>query len=250
MREAPASLPAGPPACGRRGGRDARDPRDAFAYLGRNPYPSPAMPDRPVIEPQTLSQLPFKVLDEVLRQLRATRNDIIRFGVWNIRNLTDEEFNRTDDRKLFGYFRQDLLETRFLSKGRRIDLIQLWKWFDDQMSGVEPILIETEEFFLNIQDKDLEKVRKRIAEIQAFFPTLRGDDLEAFKRVKYKLRRTVMRLTYDLHHLFKRLEKYRKNLLMASGAPRIERERVPLEVATDIPEPPLIDEHEDVVEGG
>src|SRR5256885_2714303 len=32
-----------------------------------------------------------------------------------------EEFNRTDDRKLFGYFRQDLLETRFLSKGRRIE---------------------------------------------------------------------------------------------------------------------------------
>jgi hypothetical protein len=208
------------------------------------------MADRPVIEPQTLSQVPFKVLDEILRQLRSTRNDIIRFGVWNIRNLTDEEFNRTDDRKLFGYFRQDLLETRFLSKGRRIDLIQLWKWFDDQMSGVEPMLMETEEVFLNIQDKDLEKVRKRIAEIQAFFPTLRGDDLEAFKRVKYKLRRTVMRLTYDLHHLFKRLEKYRKNLLMSSGAPHIDRERVPLEVAAEIPEPPPIDEHEDVVEGG
>ena len=39
------------------------------------------------------------------------------------RNLTDDEFNKTDDRKLLGYFRQDLLETRFLSKGRRIDLI-------------------------------------------------------------------------------------------------------------------------------
>ncbi len=208
------------------------------------------MADRPAIEPQSLSQLPFQILDEVLRQLRATRNDIIRFGVRNIRNLTDEEFNRTDDRKLFGYFRQDLLETRFLSKGRRIDLIQLWKWFDDQMSGVEPMLIGTEEMFLNIQDKDLEKVRKRIAEIQAFFPTLRGDDLEAFKRVKYKLRRTVMRLTYDLHHLFKRLEKYRKNLFVSSGAPQIERERVPLEVATDIPEPLPIDEHDDAIEGG
>ena len=201
---------------------------------------APALP-----EPQSLSQLPFRQLDEVLRQLRSTRNDIIRFAVWNIRNLTDDDFNHTDDKRLFGYFRQDLLETRFLSKGRRIDLVQLWKWFDDQMSGTEPMLIGTEEVFLHIQDKDLEKVRKRIAEIQAFFPTLRGDDLEAFKRVKYKLRRTVMRLTYDLHHLFKRLEKYRKNLMMASGAPRFDRERVALEVAVDVPEPPPMDEHED-----
>src|SRR5213593_3000902 len=104
-------------------------------------------------EPQTLAQVPLKVLEEIVRQLRSTRNDIIRFAVWNIRNLTDEEFNRTDDRKLLGYFRQDLLETRFLSKGRRIDLIQLWKWFDDQMSGLEPMLIDGEEVFLNIQDK-------------------------------------------------------------------------------------------------
>lgn len=201
---------------------------------------APALP-----EPQTLAQLPFRHLDEVLRQLRSTRNDIIRFAVWNIRNLSDDDFNHTDDKRLFGYFRQDLLETRFLSKGRRIDLVQLWKWFDDQMSGIEPMLIGEEEVFLHIHDKDLEKVRKRIAEIQAFFPTLRGDDLEAFKRVKYKLRRTVMRLTYDLHHLFKRLEKYRKNLMMASGAPRFDRERVPLEVAVDVPEPPPMDEHED-----
>ena len=202
------------------------------------------MSARPLPEPQTLAQLPPKVLDEVMRQLRSSRNDIIRYGVWNIRNLTDEEFNRTDDRKLLGYFRQDLLETRFLSKGRRIDLVQLWHWFDDQMSGTEPMLMDTEEVFLNIHDKDLEKVRKRIAEIQSFFPTLRGDDLEAFKRVKYKLRRTVMRLTYDLHHLFKRLEKYRKNYFgSAPGAPRPER--VPLEVVADIPEPPPIDEHED-----
>ncbi|MCU1349462.1 MAG: hypothetical protein JWO56_2492 [Acidobacteria bacterium] len=198
-----------------------------------------------VPEALSLAQLPFRQLDEVLRQLRSTRNDIIRFAVWNIRNLTDDDFNHTDDKKLFGYFRQDLLETRFLSKGRRIDLIQLWKWFDDQMSGIEPMLIGTEEVFLHIHDKDLEKVRKRIAEIQAFFPTLRGDDLEAFKRVKYKLRRTVMRLTYDLHHLFKRLEKYRKNLMLASGAPRFDRERVALESVVDVPEPPPMDEHDD-----
>src|SRR6185436_13503849 len=168
---------------------------------------------------QSLAQLPFKHLEEVIRQLRSTRNDIIRYGVWNIRNLTDDEFNKTDDRKLLGYFRQDLLETRFLSKGRRIDLIQLWKWFDDEMSGVEPMIIDGQETFLNIQDKDLEKVRKRIDEIKSFLPALRSDDLEGFRRVKYKLRRTVMRLTYDLHHLFKRLEKYRKNVMMASGAP-------------------------------
>ncbi|MBV9496406.1 MAG: hypothetical protein JOZ54_19310 [Acidobacteria bacterium] len=197
--------------------------------------------DAVLSEPQTLAQLPFKTLEEVIRQLRGTRNDIIRYGVWNIRNLTDEEFNRTDDRKLFGYFRQDLLETRFLSKGRRIDLIQLWMWFDDQMSGTEPLLIDGAELFLNIHDKDLEKVRKRIAEIQAFFPTLRSDDLEAFKRIKYKLRRTVMRLTYDLHHLFKRLEKYRKNLF-GMNAPR---ERVALEAVAEIPEPPPMDDHDE-----
>ena len=193
-------------------------------------------------EPQTLAQVPFKILDETLRQLRGTRNDIIRYGVWNTRNLTDEEFNHADDHKLLGYFRQDLLETRFLSKGRRIDLIQLWRWFDDQMTGTEPMLINGEEFFVNVQDKDLDKVRKRISEIQSFLPTLRGDDLEAFKRVKYKLRRTVLRLTYDLHHLFKRLEKYRKNF----GGPMAPRpDRIALEVAVDIPEPPpMLDDHE------
>ena len=199
------------------------------------------MSEQPLQQPQTLAQLPLKPLEEVLRQLRSTRNDIIRFGVWNVRNLSDEEFNRTDDRKLFGYFRQDLLETRFLSKGRKIDLIQLWHWFDDQMTGTEPMLINGEEHFVNVQDKDLEKVRKRISEIQSFLPTLRGDDLEAFKRVKYKLRRTVLRLTYDLHHLFKRLEKYRKNF----GGPMAPRaDRLPLEAAVDIPEPPPIDEHD------
>jgi hypothetical protein len=192
-------------------------------------------------EPQTLAQVPFKVLDETLRQLRSTRNDIIRYAVWNTRNLTDDEFNHADDRKLLGYFRQDLLETRFLSKGRRIDLIQLWHWFDDQVTGTEPMLIGGQEHFVNVVDKDLDKVRKRIAEIQAFLPTLRGDDLEAFKRVKYKLRRTVLRLTYDLHHLFKRMEKYRKNFA-GPTAPRLEH--IAPEPAVDIPEPPP-DEHEE-----
>ena len=202
------------------------------------------MPTQTLPEPHDLKALPLKQLEEVLRQLRSTRNDIMRYGVWNIRNLTDDEFNHTDDRKLLGYFRQDLLETRFLSKGRRVDIIQLWHWFDDQMSGTEPLLIDTEETFLNVQDKDLEKVRKRIAEIQSFLSILRSDDLEAFKRVKYKLRRTVMRLTYDLHHLFKRLEKYRKSFFAADpGEPRPER--VLLETASDIPEPPAIEGEEE-----
>ena len=207
-------------------------------------YPSPAMDTTVLPEPHDLKTLPLKQLEEVLRQLRATRNDIMRYGVWNIRNVTDEEFNRLDDRRLFGYFRQDLLETRFLSKGRRVNLIQLWRWFDDQMSGVEPLLVEGEEVFLNVRDKDLDKVRKRIAEIQSFIPTLRSDDLEAFKRVKYKLRRTVMRLTYDLHHLFKRLEKYRKNFFAGVEAPP-RAERIPLEAVVDIPEPPPMEEHDD-----
>jgi hypothetical protein len=205
---------------------------------------APTSPQQTLPEAQTLAQLPLKVLDEVMRQLRSTRNDIIRFAVWNTRNLTDDDFNKTDDRRLLGYFRQDLLETRFLSKGRRIDLIQLWHWFDDQMSGVEPLLIDGEEVFLNIQDKDLEKVRKRIQEIHSFLPTLRGDDLDAFRRVKYKLRRTVMRLTYDLHHVFKRLEKYRKNIFMSGGGPPRLEQRVPLEVVAEIPEPIAIDDHE------
>jgi hypothetical protein len=197
-------------------------------------------------EAQSLAQLPLKILDEVIRQLRSTRNDIIRYGVWNIRNLSDDEFNKTDDRKLLGYFRQDLLETRFLSKGRRIDLVQLWRWYDDQMSGIEPLLLDHEEIFLNIQDKDLDKVRKRIAEIDSFLPALRSDDLEQFRRVKYKLRRTVMRLTYDLHHIFKRLEKYRKNIFMAGGGgARLDRERVPLEAVAEIPEPPPMDDHDE-----
>jgi hypothetical protein len=206
---------------------------------------SQVSPQQTLPEAQSLSQLPLKILEEVLRQLRSTRNDIIRFGVWNTRNLTDDDFNKTDDRKLLGYFRQDLLETRFLSKGRRIDLIQLWHWYDHQMSGVEPLLVDGTEVFLNIQDKDLEKVRKRLAEIQSFLPTLRSDDLDAFRRIKYKLRRTVMRLTYDLHHLFKRLEKYRKNIFMSSGAPS-RLERVPLEVVAEIPEPIVMaDDHDE-----
>src|SRR5436190_8975154 len=195
-------------------------------------------------EPHDLKTLPMNQLEEVLRQLTSHRNDIMRYGVWNIRNVTDEEFNRLDDRRLLGYFRQDLLETRFLSKGRRIDLIQLWRWFDDQMSGVEPMLVDGEEVFLNVHDKDLDKVRKRISEIQSFLPTLRSDDLEAFKRVKYKLRRTVMRLTYDLHHLFKRLEKYRKNFFTGTTAPP-RAERLPLEAVADIPEPIEIEEHDE-----
>ena len=203
------------------------------------PSPQQALP-----EAQTLAQLPVKILEEVIRQLRSTRNDIIRFGVWNVRNLTDEDFNKTDDRKLLGYFRQDLLETRFLSKGRRIDLVQLWHWYDDQMSGVEPLLVDGAEVFLNIQDKDLDKVRKRLSEINAFLPTLRSDDLDAFRRVKYKLRRTMLRLTYDLHHLFKRLEKYRKNIFIISGAPS-RLDRLPLEAVSEIPEPIAIpDDHE------
>jgi hypothetical protein len=209
-------------------------------------YSSPAMSELPrqtLPEAQSLAQLPLKILEEVIRQLRSTRNDIIRYGVWNVRNLTDDEFNKTDDRKLLGYFRQDLLETRFLSKGRKIDLVQLWRWYDDQMSGVEPLLIDGQEVFLNIQDKDLEKVRKRIAEIHSFLPALRSDDLDGFRRVKYKLRRTVMRLTYDLHHLFKRLEKYRKNLFTGSSFPRSER--VPLEAVAEIPEPPMLEDHDE-----
>ena len=48
-------------------------------------------------EPQTLAELPFKLLEETIRQLRNTRNDIIRYGVWNVRNITDDEFYHTDD---------------------------------------------------------------------------------------------------------------------------------------------------------
>jgi hypothetical protein len=159
---------------------------------------------------QPLSELKGKVLDEVIRQFRATRNDILRYGVWNIRNMTDEEFNRVDDRKLLGYFRQDLLETRFVHRGQRVDLISLWMWFEDQLTGTAPLVVDGHHVILNIEDKDLEKLRKRIAELRSFISMLVSGDLEAFTRVKYKLRRTVLRLTYDIHHLNKRLEKYKK----------------------------------------
>jgi hypothetical protein len=170
------------------------------------------MTDRAPVEPVTFQQLPPKLFEEVNRQFRATRNDILRFGVWSLRNLSDEEFNHTDDHRLLGYFRTDLLETRFLSKGRRIDIVQLWNWFDDLVRGTLPLVLEGgEEVFLNIADKDLEKLRKRMEEISSFMPILRTDDLEQFKRVKFKLRRTVLRMTYDLHHLTKRMDKQRKS---------------------------------------
>lgn len=158
-----------------------------------------------------LQNLAPPVLEEVVRNFRAIRNDILRYGVWNIRNLTDEEFNHATDERLLGYFQTDLLETRFLSKGRRVTIVDLWNWFDDMMRGAIPIEVGGREMYLDIRDKDLEKVRKRVAEIREFFPILEEGDLEGFKRAKFKLRRVVMRLTYDIHHLTKRLDKYRKN---------------------------------------
>lgn len=190
--------------------------------------------------PQSFADLRGRVLDEVIRQFRATRNDILRYGVWNARNMTDEEFNRTDDRKLLGYFRQDLLETRFVDRGIRIDLVQLWHWFDDQMSGLVPLAIGGEEVYIVIQDKDLEKLRKRISELESFMAILRQGDLDAFTRVKYKLRRTVLRLTYDIHHLNKRLDKYRKT---AGFVPRHD------EAAHDEPHPPAGADDADHTEG-
>jgi hypothetical protein len=165
---------------------------------------------------QSLGDLDKPVLMEVIRQFRATRNDILRYGVWNIRNLSEDEFKQIDDDRLFDYFRQDLLETRFVDRGRRVDLVQVWHWFDDQLSGTEPLLLDGREVMLHIEDKDLEKLRKRIAEIREFLPVLAADDRATFRRIKYKLRRTVMRLTYDLHHANKRLEKYRKRFGMES----------------------------------
>jgi hypothetical protein len=190
--------------------------------------------------PQSFADLKGRVLDEVIRQFRATRNDILRYGVWNARNMTDDEFNRTDDRKLLGYFRQDLLETRFVDRGIRIDLVQLWQWFDDQMSGIIPLSIAGEETYILIQDKDLEKLRKRISELESFMPILRQGDLDGFTRVKYKLRRTVLRLTYDIHHLNKRLDKYRKSV---GFVPRHD------EAAHDEPHPPAGAEEHDHPEG-
>lgn len=191
-------------------------------------------------EAQSFSDLKGRLLDEVMRQFRATRNDILRYGVWNARNMSDEEFNRTDDRKLLGYFRQDLLETRFVHRGNRVDLIQLWMWFDDQMSGRLPLSINGEDVYILIQDKDLEKLRKRISELESFMAMLRAGDLDAFTRVKYKLRRTVLRLTYDIHHLNKRLDKYRKNV---GFVPR------PDEAAHDEPHPPAGAEEPEAPEG-
>ena len=159
-------------------------------------------------EARSLAELERSELLEVIRQFRAARSDILRYGVWNVRNLTEDEFKQLDDDRLFDYFRQDLLETRFVDRGRRVDIVQVWHWFDDQLSGVEPILIDGQEHFLDIQDKDVEKVRKRVADIKGFLHILQSDDRATFRRIKYKLRRTVMRLTYDIHNLNKRLEKY------------------------------------------
>lgn len=181
------------------------------------------MTDQPQEEPRDgtrdLQYLAPPVLDEVVRNFRAIRNDILRYGVWNIRNLTDEEFNHTSDERLMGYFQTDLMETRFLSKGRRVTIVDLWNWFDDIMRGAIPIDVNGKETFLEVHDKDLEKVRKRMDEIREFFPILEEGDLDSFKRAKFKLRRVVMRMTYDIHHLTKRLDKYRKNagLVRARG---------------------------------
>ena len=50
------------------------------------PQPQPQQPPAE----RGLQHLPPRILDEVIRQFRAARNDILRYGVWNVRNLTDE----------------------------------------------------------------------------------------------------------------------------------------------------------------
>lgn len=188
------------------------------------------------IETGTLAELPPNLLEEVIRQFRAARNDILRYGVWNLKNLSDTDFNNIDDKKLFDYFRQDLLETRFVDRGRRLDIVQIWQMFDHQLSGTEPLLLAKEEYLLDVQDKDVEKARKRVAEIASFLPTLRTGDFDGFRRIKYKLRRVVMRLTYDIHHLNKRLEKYRKQKGVSSPhMPHVDPQ--PEDTGEDVPVP-------------
>jgi len=191
------------------------------------------------IDTCTLSELPPKVLEEVIRQFRAARNDILRYGTWNLKSLTDQDFNSFDDQKLFDYFRQDLLETRFVDRGRRLDIIQVWQLFEHQIDGTDALLIDGEEYVLDVQDKDIEKARKRISELASFLPTLRAADFDGFRRIKYKLRRVVMRLTYDIHHLNKRLEKHRKQKGVVSPRtahidPQPDTEETPEAVADDV----------------
>lgn len=162
-------------------------------------------------EAVTLADLERDELIEVIRQFRAVRNDLLHFGAWNNRNMSEDEFKQISDEKLFGYFKQDLLETRIVDRGRRVNVVEVWRWFDDLISGIEPIFIHGEEVMLYVSDKDIEKLRTRMTEIDGFLPILRDDDFSGFRRVKYKLRRTVMRMTYDLHNLNKRLEKHRKS---------------------------------------
>lgn len=168
------------------------------------------MPAEDATEAVSLADLDRDELAEVIRHFRAVRNDLLHFGAWNNRNLTEDEFKQVSDERLFGYFKQDLLETRIVDRGRRVNVVEVWRWFDDLISGVEPLFIDGEEVMLNLRDKDVEKLRTRMRELHGFLPTLRNDDFSTFRRIKYKLRRTVMRMTYDLHNLNKRLEKYRK----------------------------------------
>lgn len=169
------------------------------------------MPVEDTTDAVSLADLDRDELAEVIRHFRAVRNDLLHFGAWNNRNLTEDEFKQVSDERLFGYFKQDLLETRIVDRGRRVNVVEVWRWFDDLISGVEPLFIDGEEVMLKLRDKDVEKLRTRMRELHGFLPTLRNDDFSGFRRIKYKLRRTVMRMTYDLHNLNKRLEKYRKN---------------------------------------
>ncbi|MBW3563189.1 MAG: hypothetical protein KY459_00510 [Acidobacteria bacterium] len=189
---------------------EVQEPTEETATIEQGAAPS-AMTVEETTEAVSLADLDRDELAEVIRHFRAVRNDLLHFGAWNNRNLTEDEFKQVSDERLFGYFKQDLLETRIVDRGRRVNVVEVWRWFDDLISGVEPLFIDGEEVMLNIRDKDIEKLRTRMRELHGFLPTLRNDDFSSFRRIKYKLRRTVMRMTYDLHNLNKRLEKYRKN---------------------------------------
>lgn len=173
-------------------------------------------------KPRSLSELDPSELREVIRHFRFVRSDLLRNAAWNTRNISDDEFRKTPDERAFGYFKQDLLETRLVDRARRLNVVEVWRWFDDIATGHMPVQINGQTVFLRIEDKDIDKVRKRMTDLRGFLPILENDDYSTFKRIRFKLRRTVLRMTYDLHNLMKRMEKYRKRQFEARSSGEAE----------------------------
>ena len=114
------------------------------------------------------------------------------------------------------------------------------------MNGVEPLLVDGREVFLNIQDKDLDKVRSGSKRSTRFLPALRTDDLDGFRRVKTSCAAPVMRPDLRPAPTSSSVSKapQRTSYMDQRRPPPRSRTGVPLEAVGGDPGAVVLDDHE------